>query len=200
MRHFPGLRKVRQTVFLRCGKLPAGGVPSASMRRGLWLCTYWRSGFGAPRHRRRIRHGGRHEPEHDRAGDRRQPKLCRINLCRWCSWRRARRTTATAGTGAAAIPHEVNRSVRSAFGGPPVAMRKVRHQNGREPTYARGDTGAGIQLPGDATSLVTGPGRTARELEDKSGRWRRPDRRRRRLIGPSKNKTLRNRAFREIVW
>jgi len=33
------------------------------------------------RQRRRIRHGGRCEPEHGRAGDRRQPKLCRINLC-----------------------------------------------------------------------------------------------------------------------
>ena len=37
--------------------------------------------FCAVRQRRRIRHGGRCEPEHGRAGDRRQPKLCRINLC-----------------------------------------------------------------------------------------------------------------------
>jgi hypothetical protein len=44
----------------------------------------WRPGFGARRHRRRIRHGRRCEPEHGRAGDRPQPKLCRINLCRWC--------------------------------------------------------------------------------------------------------------------
>jgi hypothetical protein len=164
------------------------------MRRGLWLCTYWRSGFGAPRHRRRIRHGGRHEPEHGRAGDRRQPKLCRINLCRWCSWRRIRRTT----------------DRRDRRGGHPARGESIGpirvwrapccDAESKASPYARGDTGAGIQLPGDATSLVTGPGRTARELDDKSGRWRRPDRRRRRLIGPSKNKTLRNRAFREIVW
>jgi hypothetical protein len=48
------------------------------------------------------------------------------------SWRRIRRTTATAGTGAAAIPHAVDRAVRSAFGVPHVPMRKARHQNGRE--------------------------------------------------------------------
>jgi hypothetical protein len=39
----------------------------------------WRPGFGAPRQRRRIRHGGRCEPEHGRADDRRQPKLVT-----WC--------------------------------------------------------------------------------------------------------------------
>jgi hypothetical protein len=66
-----------------------------------------------------------------------------------------------------AIPHAVDRAVRSAFGGPHVAMRKAGHQNGRESACARGDTGAGIQLPGDATSFVTGPRRAARELEIK---------------------------------
>ena len=110
----------------------------------------WRPGFGAPRQRRRIRHGERCEPEHGRAGDRRQPKLVSGAAG---SWRRTRRTTATAGTGAAAIPHAVDRAVRSAFGGPHVAMLKARHQNGRESACAHGDTGAGIQLPGDATSL-----------------------------------------------
>jgi hypothetical protein len=69
------------------------------------------------------------------------------------SWRRIRRTMATAGTGTAAIPQAVDRAVRSAFGGPHVAMLKARHQNGRESACAHGDTGAGIQLPGDATSL-----------------------------------------------
>jgi hypothetical protein len=43
--------------------------------------------------------------------------------------------------------------------------------------------GAGIRFHGDGASLVTGPWRTARELETKAGRWRRPDRRPHRLIG-----------------
>ena len=47
------------------------------------------------------------------------------------SWRRIRRTTATAGTGAAAIPHAMDRAVRSAFGGAHVAMRKRRRRSSR---------------------------------------------------------------------
>jgi hypothetical protein len=52
----------------------------ASMRRGVW---FGGRALGQPRHRRRIRRGGRCEPEQGRAGTRRQPKLCRINRCRW---------------------------------------------------------------------------------------------------------------------
>ena len=95
------------------------------------------------------------------------------------SWRRIRRTTATAGTGAAAIPHAMDRAVRSAFGVPHVPMRKARHQNGRESPYARGDTGAEIQLPGRRAGLP----KAVRSLNAECGQ-----------------KTLRDRAFREIVW
>jgi hypothetical protein len=72
------------------------------------------------------------------------------------------------------------RAVRSAFGGPHVAMWKARRRSCRRfvaepfPPHARPRITSrtrghqrGNQLPGDATSLVTGPWRTARELEIK---------------------------------
>jgi hypothetical protein len=49
----------------------------------------------------------------------------------------------------------------------PCCDAESKAPNGRESACARGDTGAGILLPGDATSLVTGPRRAARELEIK---------------------------------
>jgi hypothetical protein len=183
MRHFPGLRKVRQTVFLRCGKLPLGrGNLDASMRRGLSLFL----SFGG----RVLGHPGI-AAEFAMAGDaNRSMAAPAIDGNRSSaesiyaggaagSWRRIRRTTATAGTGAAAIPHAVDRAVRSAFGVPHVPMRKARHQNGRESPYARGDTGAEIQLPGRRAGLP----KAVRSLHAECGQ-----------------KTLRDRAFREIVW
>jgi hypothetical protein len=156
VRHFPGLRKVRQTFFLRCGKLPPGR--GTLMRRCVADSGYfllWRPGFGARRHRRRIRHGRRCEPEHGRAGDRRQPKLCRINLCRWCGrflpshpedhgHRRDRR----GGHPARGIEQSDQR-----LAAPNVAMRKARHQNGRESPYARGHRAWEFSCSGDAMAF-----------------------------------------------
>jgi hypothetical protein len=54
-----------------------------------------------------------------------------------------------------AIPHAVDRAVRSAFGGPHVAMRKARHQNGRESACARGDTGGMKRAAETPTRVLT---------------------------------------------
>jgi hypothetical protein len=45
------------------------------------------------------------------------------------------------------------RAVRSAFGGPHVAMRKARHQNGRESPYARGHRAWEFSCLGDAMAF-----------------------------------------------
>jgi hypothetical protein len=105
--------RLGKSFFLRCGKLPSGrGYLDVSMRRGLWLFLLWRPGFGAPRHRRR--NSPRRTMRTGAWPRRRSTATEAINLCRWCA----------AGTGAAAIPHTVDRAVRSAFGGPMLRRGK----------------------------------------------------------------------------
>jgi hypothetical protein len=180
MRHFPGLRKVRQTVFLRCGKLSLGR--GTLMRRCVADSGYFlalAAGFwGTPA----------------------SPPNSPWPAMQTGAWPR-RRSTATEALPNQSMP--VARPVPGvASGGPrrppgqarrpsrtrwieqsdprlacPNAERK--HQNGRESPYARGDTGAEIQLPGRRAGLP----KALRSLNAESGQ-----------------KTLRDRAFREIVW
>jgi hypothetical protein len=69
------------------------------------------------------------------------------------SWRRIRRTTATAGTGAAAIPHAVDRAVRSAFGGPQCCDAESKASKRPRITLRAGTPGVGIQLLGRRDGL-----------------------------------------------
>jgi hypothetical protein len=170
--------------------------------------------FGQLWHRPRIRLGGRCEPEQGGAGNRRQPKLSRIDRSRWRGRFLASRS-------------ECHGDRRERRGGDPAygGYRAIRSalQCGREgveavvvvvepfPPHARPQitlrtpgqesqfigtiisTGAGIRLPGAATSLVTGPWRTPPDLEIKvAAGGAAPN--------VSKNKTLRDRAFREISY
>ena len=87
---FQDCERFGKPFFCAAVNCPQGGVPLT--RRcvadsGFFL--FWRRAFGQPRHRRRIRHGGRCEPERGRAGDRRQPQPYRIDAAGAAgSWRR----------------------------------------------------------------------------------------------------------------
>jgi hypothetical protein len=179
---------------LRCGKLSPRRVLDASVRHGLRLfLNFGGRAFGQLRHRPRIRLGGRCEPEQGGAGNRRQPKLSRINRSRWrgrflasrseCHGDRRERRGGDPAYGG-------YRAIRSAFGGAHVAMRKRRRRSsrsrGRTFSAARPAANhlahAGARIPiywndyfdrrgnsveGDATSLVTGPWRLPPDLEKK---------------------------------
>jgi hypothetical protein len=179
MRHFPGLRKVRQIVFLRCGKLPPGRgtlVRRCVADSGYFLL--WRPGFGARRHRRRIRHGRRCEPEHGRAGDRRQLKLCRMNLCRWC------------GRFLASHPDPGDRRARR-----PSRTRWIEQSDPRLacPTLRCGKQG----IKTAANHLTRGT--PAWEFSCSGDAMAFPRQSNRSMPNVAKNKTLRDRAFREIA-
>jgi hypothetical protein len=133
------------------------------------------------------------------------------------SWRLVRSATATAATGEAAILHtaDIERSdprlaglmLRCGREGveavvvvvepfPPHARPQITLRTPGQESQFIGtiiSTGAGIRLPGAATSLVTGPWRTPPDLEIKvAAGGAAPN--------GSKNKTLRDRAFREISY
>jgi hypothetical protein len=155
--------------------------------------------FEQLRRRRRIRHSGRCEPQQGRAGGRRQSKFRRINRCRrrgGCVSSKvprrppgqARRPSCTSWLSSGPI-----RARRASCCDAKSKVSKLssswsnlfRRRHGRKSPYPRRDknpnligaiipTGAGIRLPGDGPSLVTGPRRTPRELEIK-GAVRHPD-------------------------
>jgi hypothetical protein len=82
--------------------------------------------------------------------------------------------------GQARLPSRTRyRAVRSAFGGPHVVVRKARHQNGRESPYARGHWAWEFSCSGDAMAFPRQSNRSTPNV--------------------AKNKTLRDRAFREIA-
>jgi hypothetical protein len=203
---------VRQTV--------PGGYLDASMRRGLRLfLNFGGRAFGQPWHRPRIRLGGRCEPEQEAPAIGANPSPPESIEAGGAagSWRLVRTATATAAKGEAAILHtaDIERSdprlaglmLRCGREGveavvvvvepfPPHARPQITLRTPGQESQFIGtiiSTGAGIRLPGDATSLVTGPWRTPPDLEKKvAAGGAAPN--------VSKNKTLRDRAFREISY
>ena len=146
MRHFPGLRKVRQTVFLRCGKLPLGrGTFDASMRRGLWLFLSFggrvlgHPGIAAEFAMADDANRSMAAPAID--GNRSSAESIYVAGAAG-SCRRIRRTTATAGTGAAAIPHAVSSSPISVWRPPMLRCGKQGIKTAAN-HLTRGDTGRG---------------------------------------------------------
>jgi hypothetical protein len=171
MRHFPGLRKVRQTVFLRCGKLPLGR--GTFMRRCVADSGYFlalAAGFwGTPA----------------------SPPNSPWPAMRTGAWPR-RRSTATEALPNQSMP--VARPVPGVASGgprrPPGQARRPSHTRWIEqsdprlacPMFRCGKQGiktAANQLPGRRAGLP----KALRSLNAESGQ-----------------KTLRDRAFREIVW
>ncbi len=170
--------KVRQTVF-------CGALNRPLMRRCVADSGFFLPGraFEQLRRRRRIRHGGRCEPEQGRAGSRRQSKFRRINRCRWRGGFPASRPRYHGDRRDSRGGHPAHggyRAVRSAFGGlllqcrkqgieavvvvvepfppharPPISLRTPRQES--QVFGAIIPAGAGIRLPGDGPSLVTGP-------------------------------------------
>jgi hypothetical protein len=140
----------------------------------------WRPGFGARRHRRRIRHGRRCEPEHGRAGDRRQPKLCRINLCRWC------------GRFLPSHPEDHGHR-RDRRGGHPARGIEQSDQRLAGPMLRCGKQGIKTAA-NHLTRWDTGRGNSVA----RATRWPSPRQSNRSTPNVAKNKTLRDRAFREI--